>query len=73
MPSSMGLDEKISDLVGFSKYEINNKFSLNYNFAVDQNYKEFNYNEIGAKTNFDKINFDIIICKKKNISAITNI
>ena len=57
MPSSMGLDEKISDLVGFSKYEINNKFSLNYNFAVDQNYKEFNYNEIGAKTNFDETKF----------------
>ena len=73
MPSSMGLDEKISDLVGFSKYEINNKFSLNYNFAVDQNYKEFNYNEIGAKTNFDKINFDINYLQEKNISAITNI
>ncbi len=65
MPSSMGLDEKISDLVGFSKYEINNKFSLNYNFAIDQNYKEFNYNEIGAKTNFDKINFDINYLQEK--------
>ena len=65
MPSSMGLDEKISDLVGFSKYEINNKFNLNYNFAVDQNYKEFNYNEIGAKTNFDKINFDINYLQEK--------
>ena len=31
MPSSMGLDEKVSDLIGFSKYEVNNKFSLNYN------------------------------------------
>ena len=65
MPSSMGLDEKISDLVGFSKYEVNNKFSLNYNFAIDQNYKEFNYNEIGAKTNFDKLNFDINYLQEK--------
>ena len=65
MPSSMGLDEKVSDLVGFSKYEVNNKFSLNYNFAIDQNYKEFNYNEIGAKTNFDKLNFDINYLQEK--------
>ena len=61
----MGLDEKVSDLVGFSKYEVNNKFSLNYNFAIDQNYKEFNYNEIGAKTNFDKLNFDINYLQEK--------
>ena len=49
MPTSMGLDEKISDLVGTSKYKINDKFNLNYNFAIDQNYNEFNYNEVGIE------------------------
>ena len=58
MPTSMGLDEKVSDLVGVVDYKVNDNFSLNYNFAIDQNYNDFNYNEIGAQTNFDKLNFN---------------
>ncbi len=58
MPSKTSLDEKLSDLVGSSTYKLNNKIDLNYNFSLDQNYKEFNYNEIGAVINFDLMNFD---------------
>ena len=65
MPTSMGLDEKISDLVGTSKYEINEKLSLNYNFALDQNYSEFNYNEIGVSTDLNNFNFDINYLEEK--------
>ncbi len=62
MASATSLDEKISDLVGSSNYKLNETFELNYNFALDQNYKEFNYNEIGAKMDFNpiKIKFDFI-------------
>ncbi len=59
MPTSMGVDEKISDLVGVANYKINDKFTFNYNFAIDQNYNEFNYNEIGAQTNFDNLNLNL--------------
>ena len=65
MPTSMGLDEKISDLVGTSKYKINDKFNLNYNFAIDQNYNEFNYNEVGIESNFSSLNFDINYLQEK--------
>ena len=65
MPTSMGLDEKISDLVGTSNYEINEKLSLNYNFALDQNYSEFNYNEIGVSTDLNNFNFDINYLEEK--------
>ncbi len=65
MPTSMGLDEKLSDLVGTTNYNINDKFRFNYNFAIDQNYNEFNFNEIGAETNFEKINFDINYLEEK--------
>ena len=61
----MGLDEKVSDLVGISKYKINDKFNLNYNFAIDQNYNEFNYNEIGIETNFSSFNFDVNYLQEK--------
>ena len=44
---------KVSDLVGSVNYKINDKIKLNYNFNVDQNYKEINYNEFGTSLNFD--------------------
>ena len=48
MHSKTSLDEKLSDLVGSAKLSINNKTSLNYNFALDENYNRLNYNEIGT-------------------------
>ena len=42
------VDEKLSDLVGFTNLVFNNKFKLNYNFAIDQNYQDFNYSEVGT-------------------------
>ena len=65
MSSSSSLDEKLSDLVGSIEYEKKN-INLNYNFAVDQNYNDLNYNEIGLKTNLGPvdINFDYLLEKK---------
>ena len=65
MPSSMGLDEKVSDLVGTSKFEVNDNLNLSYNFAIDQNYSDFNYNEISASANFDKLNFNVDYLEEK--------
>ena len=31
---------------------------LNYTFALDQNYNDFNYNEIGTSLDFNPIKFD---------------
>ena len=36
MASNSSLDEKLSDLVGTSRISLNNNFSINYNFALDQ-------------------------------------
>ena len=33
MPSKSSMDEKLSDVVGFSSIVLDNKFKLNYNFA----------------------------------------
>ena len=55
MASKTSLDEKISDVFGSVNYEINDKVSLNYNFSIDQNYSDFNYNEIGTRFNLNPI------------------
>ena len=62
MPSSSSLDEKLSDVVGNADFKVNENLSINYNFALDQNYKDFNYNEIGTNLNFEpfKIKFNYL-------------
>ena len=62
MHSETSLDEKLSDLVGSAKLSINNRMSLNYNFALDENYNDLNYNELGASFDINplKVNFDYL-------------
>lgn len=60
--SKTSLDEKLSDLVGASSLRINNNLELDYNFAIDQNYNEFNFNDFGSKLKFGNlgVNFNYI-------------
>ena len=36
----------------------NTKLNFDYNFSLDHNYKDFNYNEFGANINLNPIKFD---------------
>ena len=65
MASESSLDEKLSDMVGSANYKINDNFNLNYNFALDQNYNEFNYNEIGTIVNLNSVNLNLSYLKEK--------
>ena len=58
MPSSSSLDEKLSDVIGGTNLEINEKLKFNYNFALDQNYNRLNYNEIGTTIDLNPIKFN---------------
>ena len=66
MASKTSLDEKLSDLAGSAEFKPNNKVNLNYNFSLDQNYKDLNYNELGTNINLDplSLNFNYIQEKK---------
>jgi LPS-assembly protein len=59
MSSESSLDEKLSDLVASANYRLNDNISLNYDFAVDQNYSELNYNDLGLTYNFSNLNIDL--------------
>jgi len=68
MASKSSLDEKLSDLVGTVSFKPNNKTNLNLNFAVDQNYKDLNYSEVGTNLNLNPISFDFnYLSEKKHI------
>ena len=66
IPASTSLDQHFSDIVGESKYNINNNISLNYNFALDQGYKTLNYNELNAEFAFEKAKFNLGFLEEKN-------
>jgi len=66
IPSSTSLDQRFSDIVGEAKYVINKKMNLNYNFSIDQNYKQFNYNEISTDVTFEKAKFNLTFLQEQN-------
>ena len=58
MHSKTSLDEKLSDLVFNSNFKVSENFKIKYNGAVDQNYKDINYNDIGTEINFNQFKID---------------
>ena len=46
MPDTLSLDKRFSDIVGNFNYKIDEKFSLNYDYSLDQNFKETNLNDL---------------------------
>ena len=65
MPSTSSLDEKLSDFIGAANINYNKNLKFSYNFSLDQNYKDLNYNEIGGNLNFNPINFDFNYLQEK--------
>ena len=57
MSEESSLNEKLSDLVGESVFHLTDNFKINYNFSIDQNYNDFNYNETGVA--YDNGTFDL--------------
>ena len=65
MNSVGSMDEKLSDLVGASSFKKGN-FTLGYDFNLDQNYNDFNYNDISVNMDFGKMNFNFNYLQEKN-------
>jgi LPS-assembly protein len=65
MPGNTGLQKKFSDLVGTSNLKINDNLSVKYNFSLDQNYNDLNYNEVVSTLNFDKLKLDFNYLQEK--------
>ena len=66
IPGQSSLDQRFSSVVGESTLNVNNMLKVKYNFDVDQNYKKFNYNEIGADLELEKIGFNMSFLEEKN-------
>jgi LPS-assembly protein len=65
MASVTSLNDKLSDLVGTANLKVNEKISIGYNFNLDQNYNDFNYNEVLSTLNFNPIKVDFNYLQEK--------
>jgi LPS-assembly protein len=66
------LDKRFSDILGSFNYDDNKKFKINYDYSLDQNFKEMNYNEVNASYDFNNIKFNIDYLEQNNISNKVN-
>ena len=60
------LNQRFSDVVGESNYLISKNLKLNYNFSLDQNYNDFNYNEISSDFISNNTKFNIGYLEEKD-------
>ena len=58
MADKTSLNEKLSDLFGTANYQVNKNINLKYDFSIDQNYEDLNYNEISTSVNFKALNIN---------------
>ena len=59
LPSQSSLDQKSSDVVGKFNYNFSKIGKIDYQFALDHNLNDFNYNDISTILNFGKIQFNL--------------
>ena len=59
MADTTGLDNRFSNVVGNFKHKRGENFSLNYNYSLDQNLKETNFNEVSVDYINDNFKFNI--------------
>jgi LPS-assembly protein len=59
MPSASSLDKRFSDIIGNMNYSNKENFKVNYDFNLDQNYKEMRYNKVDAEYDTGRISFNL--------------
>ena len=68
MPDTSSLDNRFSNIVGSLNHKRGDNFTLNYNYSIDQNLKETNFNEVSMdyiNNNF-KFNLNFLEEEKKS-------
>ena len=67
MPDSSSLDKRFSDITGNLNYTNNDNLKVDYNYSLDQNLKEINYNEIEADYSLGNLSFNLSYLEENKI------
>ncbi len=66
IPTNTTINKKNSNIFGNIKTNFNELMDINYNFAIDNNYNKFEFNEIDAVFNFGQISTEINFLNESN-------
>jgi len=66
IPSKSSLNQKTSDVVGNINYNFSEIGKIGYNFSLDHNLNDLNYNEVSTQLNFGKIKFNLDYLEQQN-------
>ena len=69
MPDTSSLDNRFSDVVGSFNHKRGDNFTLNYNYSIDQNLKETNFNEVSMDYINDNFKFNINFLEEEKKSG----
>ena len=72
IPRSSAINEKQSNLFGTTSYNLSEKISFNYDFALDNNYSTFEYNSIGGNLSLGNFNTQVTFLEKYGKMGSTN-
>ena len=73
MPSKATLNEKMSDIIGETSFNINENIKISNNFLLDQNLENFNKNQIELGIIYPSTNFNLSYLEESNILETQNI
>ena len=73
IPINSTLDKKKSNIFGQLHYKPINNILLNYDFAINNDLNEFNYNSINTKINFEKFSTQFNFLEEVGIISNSNI
>ena len=69
MPDTLSLDNRFSNVVGNLNHKKGDNFSFNYNYSIDQNLKETNFNEVSMDYVNNNLNFNITYFEEEKKSG----
>ncbi len=73
IPQNTTINKKESNLFGSIKTSFNELVKLEYNFALDKNYKNTEYNELNTSINFKNLKSEFSFIKESGIMGDDNI
>ena len=66
IPKNTSINKKNSNIFGNIKTSFNELLDINYNFAIDNNYNKFEFNEFDTKLNLGRISAEIQFYKESS-------
>ena len=73
IPNNSSLNKKISNIFGQIDYKPTKNLSLNYNFSLNDDLNDLEYNNVIAKMNFDDFSTQFNFVEEKGIIGQTNV